>query len=382
MDAAPDPNPAPEPTPPPIPAPRAVERLRLTDFRSYAAAEIAPGPGLIAISGPNGAGKTNLLEAVSLLAPGRGLRRSNLPDMVRTGGGGGFGIATRLGIGAGDPIEIGTGVEPRSTRRTVRANGAAAAANSLSEWLSVLWLTPAMDRLFTGPAADRRRFLDRLTLALFPGHAQAATRYENAMRERNRLLQDGRRDDHWLGAVEREMGRYGSLLSSSRTATVEALTAALARQTGPFPRAEVRLQGMPPLSEADMTAAIGASRREDLRAGRTLVGPHRDDLLVRHVEKAQPADRASTGEQKALLTGLVLAHAELVAAETGRLPILLLDEALAHLDEGRRAALFGLLQRLGGQVWMTGTDAALFRAISGPATYMEIRDGVPVITPS
>lgn len=374
MDAASDPNSA--------PAPRAIERLRLTDFRSYAVAEIAPGPGLIAISGPNGAGKTNLLEAVSLLAPGRGLRRANLSDMVRIGGSGGFGIATRLGIGAGEPIEIGTGVEPGSARRTVRVNGAGAAANSLSEWLSVLWLTPAMDRLFTGPAADRRRFVDRLTLALYPGHAQAATRYENAMRERNRLLQDGRRDDHWLGAVEREMGRHGSLLSGARAATIEALTAALARQTGPFPRAEVRLQGMPPLSEEEMTAAIGACRRDDFRAGRTLVGPHRDDLLVRHVEKAQPADRASTGEQKALLTGLVLAHSELVAAETGRLPILLLDEALAHLDEGRRAALFGLLQRLGGQVWMTGTDAALFRAIPGPATYMEIKDGVPVVTPS
>ncbi|EMD83446.1 DNA replication/repair protein RecF [Pacificimonas flava] len=374
VDAASEPNSA--------PAPRAVERLRLTDFRSYAAAEVAPGPGLIAISGPNGAGKTNLLEAVSLLAPGRGLRRANLSDMVRIDGSGGFGIATRLGIGAGEPIEIGTGIEPGSARRTVRVNGAGAAANSLSEWLSVLWLTPAMDRLFTGPAADRRRFLDRLTLALYPGHAQAATRYENAMRERNRLLQDGRRDDHWLGAVEREMGRHGSLLSGARTATIEALTAALARQTGPFPRAEVRLQGMPPLSEEEMTAAIGACRRDDFRAGRTLVGPHRDDLLVRHVEKAQPADRASTGEQKALLTGLVLAHSELVAAETGRLPILLLDEALAHLDEGRRAALFGLLQRLGGQVWMTGTDAALFRAISGPATYMEIKDGVPVVTSS
>ncbi|MBZ6377314.1 DNA replication/repair protein RecF [Pacificimonas flava] len=361
------------------PDPRALTSLRLTDFRSYAAAEIAPGSGLVAISGPNGAGKTNLLEAVSLLVPGRGLRRAALAEMARLGGKGGFAVSARISTGDGEPVEIGTGIEPGSGRRIVRVNGANASANSLSEWLSVLWLTPAMDRLFTGPAADRRRFLDRLTLALYPDHAQAATRYEAAMRERNRLLQDGRANDYWLNAVEIEMGKYGSRLSGARAATIRSLQAALAAQVSPFPRAAVELDGFQPLDPEDLSSAIGASRPEDVRAGRTLVGPHRDDLLVRHVEKDQPAERASTGEQKALLTGLVLAHARLVAEETGRRPILLLDEALAHLDEGRRAALFTLLQDLGSQVWMTGTDEALFRAISGDATYMEMVDGMPVV---
>ena len=358
---------------------RAVERLRLTDFRSYAAADVAPGPGLIAISGPNGAGKTNLLEAVSMLAPGRGLRRAALGEMAREHASGGFAVAARVSTGEGEPVEIGTGVEPGSSRRTVRINGANAPANSLSEWLSVLWLTPAMDRLFTGPAADRRRFLDRLTLALYPSHAQAATRYENAMRERNRLLADGRRDDRWLNAVEIEMGKHGSLLAGARAATVRSLQAALGHQEGPFPRADVELSGYIPLDPEDLSSAIGASRPEDLRAGRTLVGPHRDDLLVRHAEKDQPAGRASTGEQKALLLGLVLAHARLVTEETGQRPILLLDEVAAHLDEGRRAALFGLLEQLGAQVWMTGTDSALFRAIPGGATYMEMQGGVPAV---
>ena len=358
---------------------RAIDRLRLADFRSYAVADIAPGPGLIAISGPNGAGKTNLLEAVSLLAPGRGLRRATLSEMAREGGSGGFAVSADLATGEGEPVRIGTGIEPGTQRRTVRVNGATASANSLSEWLSVLWLTPAMDRLFTGPAADRRRFLDRLTLALYPGHAQAATRYEAAMRERNRLLQEGRRSDPWLNAVEIEMGKHGSLLAGARAATVRSLQAALAGQTGPFPSATLSLEGYEPLDPEDLSSAIGASRPEDFRAGRTLVGPHRDDLIVRHTEKDQLAERASTGEQKALLTGLVLAHAVLVAAETGQRPILLLDEALAHLDEGRRAALFMLLSELGAQVWMTGTDSALFRAIPGAATYIEMQGGVPIV---
>ncbi|MEE4349650.1 MAG: DNA replication/repair protein RecF [Pacificimonas sp.] len=361
-------------------AQRALSRLSVTDFRSHAAADLSPGPGLIAISGPNGAGKTNLLEAISLLVPGRGLRRAALPEMARQQSPGGFAVAARLDMGKGDPIEIGTGIEPGSARRIVRVNGAGAAANSLSEWLSVLWLTPAMDRLFTGPAADRRRFLDRLTLALHPGHAQAATRYEAAMRERNRLLQDGKANDYWLNAVEIEMGRYGAMVCDARAATVRSLQSALKTTAGgPFPEAAIGREGIEPPGADGFTAALRTSRPDDLRAGRTLVGPHRDELIVTHVQKGQPAALASTGEQKALLTGIVLSHAALVASETGRRPILLLDEALAHLDEARRVALFGLLGTLGAQVWMTGTDAALFRAIPGEATYIEMVDGVPVL---
>lgn len=329
----------------------------------------------MAISGPNGTGKTNLLEAISLLAPGRGLRRATLPEMARADGAGGFAISADLDVGSGDPVKIGTGIAPGTARRTVRINGANKPANELSEWLSVLWLTPAMDRLFTGPAADRRRFLDRLTLALYPGHAQAASRYEAAMRERNRLLQDGRRNDYWLGAVEIEMGKYGSLVSGARAQAVRSLQAALAAQQGPFPRAEIELDGYVALDPEDLSSAIGASRPEDFRAGRTLVGPHRDDLIVRHAEKDQPAERASTGEQKALLTGLVFAHARLVAEETGRRPILLLDEALAHLDESRRAELIALLAGLGGQVWMTGTDARLFDSLPADAAHFETGEG-------
>lgn len=363
------------------PESRSVDRLRLTDFRSYAAVDIAPGPGLVAISGPNGAGKTNLLEAISLLAPGRGLRRASLDEMAHEAGAGGFAVAARIGCGDDTSIHIGTGIEPaRPARRHVRVNGAAQPANALSEWLSVLWLTPAMDRLFLEGAGGRRRFLDRMTLALYPGHADAAARYEAAMRERNRLLGEGRGGKEWLHAVETEMAAHGTLVAEARGAAVKSLSAALAAQSdGPFPCASVALDGTIWSSKADLADALAASRLQDLRAGRTLVGPHRADLLVRHAEKDQPAARASTGEQKALLLGLVTAHAALVASETGRRPVLLLDEALAHLDEGRRRGLFDLLADQGGQVWMTGTDSALFRAISGPATYIEMEGGVPVL---
>lgn len=360
-------------------ATRALSRLALTDYRSHAAVRAEVGTGLIAISGPNGSGKTNLLEAVSMFAPGRGLRRARLDDMARVGGAGGFALAGRLSVGDGEPIAFGTGIEPGSARRTIRINGAAQPATALAEWLSILWLTPAMDRLFTGPAADRRRWLDRLTLALYPEHAVAATRYEAAMRERNRLIADGRTSDVWLNAVESEMATHGSVLATGRMATVRAMATVLDAQDGPFPRAHLDLAGDAFPTPGDLSSALAASRRDDVRAGRTLVGPHRGDLLVTHMDKAQPAALGSTGEQKALLLGITLAHAALVARETERRPILLLDEVAAHLDEGRRAALFDLLATLGAQVWMTGTDASLFRAISGPATYMEMVDGMPLV---
>jgi len=342
-----------------------VARLSLTDFRSYADAVLAPGAGFVILTGENGAGKTNVLEAVSLLSPGRGLRGAALTEMARRDGPGGFAVGARL-----DEIDIGTGATAAAPeRRQVRINGAAASANSLSEWLSVLWLTPAMDRLFAEAASGRRRFLDRLVLALRPDHATHSARYDAAMRARNKLLaEEGTWDEAWLAALEARMAEHGAAIAEARAVTVAALAARLeAAPEGPFARALIALEGGDP-------ADLAAARARDAAAGRTLAGPHRADLLVTHAAKSQPASLCSTGEQKALLIGLILAHAELVAARTGRRPILLLDEVAAHLDPSRRAALFARLAEAGGQVWMTGTETALFDGV-GDATRFTVADG-------
>ena len=349
----------------------ALVRLSLSDFRSYADALITPGEGFVVLTGENGAGKTNILEAVSLLAPGRGLRRAPLSEMARDSGPGGFGVAARLG-----DIDLGTGVTAAAPeRRQVRINGATAAATALSEWLSIVWLTPAMDRLFLEGAGNRRRFLDRLVLALHPGHAMHSARYEAAMRARNKLLGDeGRPDAAWLAALEMQMAEHGTALAAARADTVAALAERLAdAPEGPFARAGLVLTG----GEAEnLAAALAASRARDAGAGRTLVGPHRSDLIVTHLGKQQPAERCSTGEQKALLLGLVLAHADLVAERAGRRPILLLDEVAAHLDPLRRAALFERLEAGGGQVWMTGTEDALFEGVGADATRYKVAGGM------
>jgi DNA replication and repair protein RecF len=349
-------------------APVHLERLSLSDFRSYADAALEPGPGFVILTGENGAGKTNLLEAVSLLSPGRGLRGAGLSEMARRGGAGGFAVAARLG-----GVDIGTGTSAAAPeRRQVRINGAPAAANSISEWLSVLWLTPAMDRLFAEAAGGRRRFLDRLVLALRPDHAGHAARYEAAMRARNKLLAEERPDADWLGALEARMAEHGGAIAEARTETVGALAARLAAAAeGPFARAAIALEG---LDNADLASALASGRSRDAAAGRTLTGPHRADLAVTHVGKDQPAALCSTGEQKALLIGLVLAHADLVAERTGRRPVLLLDEIAAHLDPLRRCALFERLAGAGGQVWMTGTEPSLFDA-AGPATRLTVAGG-------
>jgi DNA replication and repair protein RecF len=345
-----------------------VARLSLSDFRSYADALVAPGPGFVILTGENGAGKTNLLEAVSLLSPGRGLRGAALAEMARKQGGGGFAVAAR----AGD-IDIGTGASREAPeRRQVRVNGAQASANSLSETLSVLWLTPAMDRLFADAASGRRRFLDRLVLALRPDHATHAARYEAAMRARNKLLaEEGPWDEAWLAALEARMAEHGAAIAEARAASVAALGERLAAAPeGPFARALIALDG-------GALSDLAAARARDAAAGRTLAGPHRTDLLVTHAGKDQPASLSSTGEQKALLIGLILAHADLVATRTGRRPILLLDEIAAHLDPARRAALFDRLSEAGGQVWMTGTEPALFEGIASEASHFAIVDGRP-----
>jgi len=345
-----------------------VSRLTLTDFRSYASATIAPGPGFVLLSGENGAGKTNLLEAVSLLTPGRGLRGAALSQMARQGGCGGFGVAARL-----DETDLATGTQPAaSERRQVRINGAPASVNSLGEWLAVLWLTPAMDRLFAGSAGERRRFLDRLVLALEPAHAHHSSRYEAAMRARTKLLTgDAAADPGWLAALEEAMAEHGAEIAAARQRTVAALEASLSSvPADDFARAHVALEGW---AAGDLAAALRANRARDAAAGRATEGPHRQDLAVVHRAKAMPAAQSSTGEQKALLLGLVLAHAELVAERRAAPPLLLLDEVAAHLDPRRRAALFARLEGR-GQVWMTATEAGLFEGI-GAASRFHVQAG-------
>jgi DNA replication and repair protein RecF len=299
-----------------------------------------------------------------MLAPGRGLRGAALSDMARQGGSGAWAVAARLG-----EIEIGTGtlaVAPE--RRQVRINGAAAAVNSLSEWLSVLWLTPAMDRLFTGGASERRRFLDRLVLALEPSHAHHAIRYDAAMRARNKLLAEEQSDAAWLASLEAAMDEHGQALAEARARAVAALDECLAgAPDDEFASAHVALEGW---ERADLARSLAANRQRDAAAARTTEGPHRQDLAVAHRAKQMPAARSSTGEQKALLLGLVLAHADVVAERRGEPPILLLDEVAAHLDPKRRAALFARLEGR-GQVWMTATEAALFDGVDGSRFHVQ-----------
>jgi len=340
-----------------------ITRLSLTDFRNHAQLTLDLGPGFVLLAGPNGAGKTNILEAVSLLSPGRGLRRAPYTEIARRGGPGGFAVAARLG----DSTDIGTGTERHAPdRRKVRINGAAAAVNSLSERVAVLWLTPAMDRLFNGPASDRRRFLDRLVLALEPAHATHAARYEAAMRARNKLLADlPSADPQWLTALEQAMAEHGAAVGEARSRTIEALREKLgASPHEDFPRAELATDWAAP---ADLAERLSATRQRDSAAGRAGEGPHRQDLQVSFAAKAMPAAQSSTGEQKALLLGLVLAHAELVA-ERREQPILLLDEVAAHLDPKRRAALFDRLAGR-GQVWMTATESSLFEGIEDASRF-------------
>ena len=351
----------------------AVTRLILTDFRSYASATIAAGAGFVVLTGENGAGKTNILEAVSMLGPGRGLRGAALAEMARGSGNGGFAVAAELSEG----VRIGTGTGAGSPdRRQVRINGATASAASLGEWLALLWLTPAMDRLFTEGAEGRRRFLDRLVLALEPGHAHHVGRYDAAMRARNKLLgAEGRPDLAWLDALEIQLAEHGEAIAEARTRTVAALAERIASEPdAPFARASLAIEGWLPGAQP-LAEELRQGRSRDTAAGRTLAGPHRQDLAVTHAAKAQPAARASTGEQKALLLGLVLAHADLVAERRGTRPVLLMDEVAAHLDPLRRAALFERLARSGGQIWLTGTERALFEGV-GEATWLSVRNGV------
>jgi DNA replication and repair protein RecF len=350
----------------------ALTRLSLINMRCYGDALIAPGPGFVVLTGENGAGKTNILEAVSLLVPGRGMRGAALSEVARADGPGGFGVSGRLG-----DVELGTGtLATAPERRLVRINGATASATALSEWLAMIWLTPAMDRLFTEGAGERRRFLDRLVLALEPSHARHAARYEAAMRQRNRLLgAEERPDPDWLSALEAQMAEHGGAIADARARMIAALEPIIAAAPeGPFARAGLALEGWQ--DQGQLAAELAQGRLRDAGAGRTLAGPHRSDLAVSHIAKAQPAARCSTGEQKALLLGIILAHAELVAAKRGQRPILLLDEVAAHLDPIRRGALYERLAAGGGQVWMTGTEPGLFSEIASGASWFHVERGL------
>lgn len=331
-----------------------------------------PNAPFVLLTGENGAGKTNILEAISLLAPGRGLRGARLADMTRQGGSGGFGVAAQV-----SGVTLGTGTQADAPdRRQVRIGGVPHAASALAEHLSILWLTPAMDRLFMDSAGDRRRFLDRLTLALEPAHAVQATRYEAAMRARNKLLGDAGRawDTQWLSALEAQMAEHGAAIHAARGALVAQLGAVLATQVeGPFARPCLTLSGWED-DDRPLEEVLREGRRRDAAAGRTLAGPHRSDLLVTHQAKNQAAALCSTGEQKALLLSILLGHAALVGAERGMPPVLLLDEVAAHLDPARRLALFERLEQTGSQMWMTGTEMALFDGI-GAATRLHISEG-------
>jgi len=377
----------------------AVTRLTLTRFRCYEGARLNADTRPVVLTGPNGAGKTNLLEAVSFLSPGRGLRRAKLADVERIGGadetgqGVGWAVAARVETPFG-PVDIGTGrdvtAEGPSDRRLVRIDGHPVRGQiALAEHVALTWLTPQMDRLFIEGAGGRRRFLDRLVFGFDPAHAGRLSRYEHSLRERGRLLRDGCRDDAWLSALEDEMATSGVAVAAARRDMVTRLQQACEQAIGPFPRADLAVTGtvedwlaeQPALAaEDDLRRRLAESRRLDGHGSASgsgeggTVGPHRSDLSVRHRTKNMPAEVCSTGEQKALLIAIILANARLMAAERGQPPLILLDEVAAHLDAERRTALFGEILDLGAQAWLTGTDSAVFAELGDAANFFRVED--------
>jgi DNA replication and repair protein RecF len=367
-----------------------VRRLTLTNFRNYHSASIEAGAKTMVLVGPNGAGKTNLIEAISFLAPGRGLRRSTLDEIAFGEGDGSWAVSAEI-EGALGLATLGTGIErpldeDKAAIRKFRIDREPApSAAAFADHLRVVWLIPAMDGLFAGAPPERRRFLDRLALAVDAEHGSRINALERALRSRNRLLEDPRPDTHWLDAVEHETAELAVAVAGLRVETVRRLDAVLRNRRGSaFPPAAIALDGwMEKLMPAHPAAEIEEryrtvlrdNRARDAAAGRTLDGPHLTDLAVSYAAKSITAADASTGEQKALLIGLVLAHARLIAEMTGCAPVLLLDEVVAHLDPSRRAALHAELAALGAQVWMTGADPALFAEISGDAKFIEVDSG-------
>ncbi len=375
-----------------------VEQLTLSNYRNYATARLALGPQPVVLLGANGAGKTNLLEAVSLLAPGQGLRRAPFPQLGRLNGAGDWAVAAHVHTPHGN-VDIGTGrlpnanptTAPGRVGRLVRIDGETqSGSGALADWVEMVWLTPATDGLFTGPAAERRAFLDRLTLCFDPGYRTRAGHFERAMRQRNRLLQDGVSDPAQFSGLELIMAETGVATAAARAEAATALGASILTRrdrdpNSPFPWSRIALDGWienqlserPAVDVEDAyLAELRSGRERDRAAGRALVGPHRTDILVEHGPKSMPAAVCSTGEQKSLLIGLVLAHAELLAERRdGAAPILLLDEIAAHLDEHRRGALFAEILRLGAQAWMTGTDRHAFSALESHALFVQVEEG-------
>jgi DNA replication and repair protein RecF len=385
---------SPDAAPGAAPAILAVRQLRLSDFRNYRQLRLECGPGPVVLVGANGVGKTNLLEALSFLVPGRGLRRARLDEICRRARGeepdaAAWAVAATLDTPDGR-LAIGTGLEPPRSegglpRRLVRIDGQPAASQTaLGQHVAAVWLTPQLDRLFLDGPGERRRFLDRLVTALHPEHAGDAAAYDNALRQRSRLLADGGRDPHWFTALEDTMARHGVALAANRADTVHRLDAAARLGIGPFPRASLAMAGeiddllatLPALDAEDrLRSELAANRLRDGESGTTSCGPHRSDLAVRHLNLDLPAAEGSTGQQKALLVSIALAHARLVALSRGCAPLLLLDEIAAHLDKERRAALFDEVAALGVQSWMTGTDAELFAPLGGRAQILRVTDG-------
>lgn len=368
-----------------------IRRLSLTHFRSYRAASVTTERDTVVLVGANGAGKTNCLEAISYLSPGRGLRRATLEDVADVEGDGSWAVSAEV-EGALGLATLGTGIDARPSDATATArrcridrepvNSAAA----FGDHLRMVWLTPAMDGLFTGPASERRRFFDRLVLAIDSSHNGRVSALERALRSRNRLLEERTTDGHWLDAVERETAELAVAVAAMRSETLGRLRATLRARAAvsAFPSAEITLDGWIENALRDETATavedryrarLRDNRARDAAAGRTLDGAHLTDLEVIYAPKNMPARDASTGEQKALLIGLVLAHAALVAEMTGITPLLLLDEIVAHLDPNRRIALFGELAALGAQVWMTGADPAAFADVGAGAEVFDVADG-------
>jgi len=371
-----------------------IRRLTLSNFRSYHAAQVRlDRPGPVVLTGANGAGKTNLIEAISLLAPGRGLRRATMEELAFSEGDGAWAISAEI-EGMLGLATLGTGIDPPAgeesapSRKCRIDRESVGSATAFADHLRVVWLTPAMDPLFNGPASERRRFLDRLVLAVDAQHSGRVAALERSLRSRNRLLEDSPGDSHWLDAVEHETAEVAVAVAAARAETAKRLSAALEASRDnalEFPQAQIALQGwmeqlLPDHSAVEIEdryrALLKENRARDTAAGRTLDGPHLSDLVVTHAGKNIPAADASTGEQKALLIRLVLAHAGLIKQMTGFAPLLLLDEVVAHLDPSRRAALYDALSLLGAQVWMTGADPAAFGDIVGRAQVFLVRSGV------
>ncbi len=351
-----------------------LSKLTLSHFRSHQRAELAVDARPVAIWGPNGAGKTNLIEAISLLSPGRGMRRASAQDMARRPEALGWKVSALLS-GPGRAHELDIRSEAGASR-TVEIDGKPAPQVALGRIARVLWLIPSMDRLWIEAPEGRRRFLDRLTLSFFPDHAETSLAYEKAMRERNRLLKEQVRDAHWYAALERQMAQSGAAIQDARQATLDRLTQAQQGAETRFPAADLDListEADIPATPGDLRDALAEGRFRDMAAGRTLIGPHRADLHGVFAAKGVPASDCSTGEQKALLISLILANARALAAG-GETPILLLDEVAAHLDADRRAALYDEICALGAQAWMTGTGPELFAELGARAQRVRVLD--------